>query len=183
MRPSIFVALAGALAPAHGWRAPASARGQPITCRSSTVLATSAPSPPRTLSDCERTLRTLYAKPVYPPYSGVVEEMFSSLVLTLADSRFEYSRLFALGLYTIISQALVKPPSLALGVATRATNVELASAVCAALELKWEIIERDGIGMRDWAAGLSEAQLFAIASGEPLPDPAAIWWPSKIRPI
>ncbi|KAG8464486.1 hypothetical protein KFE25_003549 [Diacronema lutheri] len=125
----------------------------------------SSPSAPRTLSDCERAFLRLYPKPVYPPYSGIVDELFSSLVLTLADSRFQYSRLFALGMYTILSQALAKPPSIERGVENRPTNEELAAAVCAALGLDWTTIERDGRAMLDWASGLSEAELFAIARG------------------
>ena len=117
----------------------------------------SSPSAPRTLSDCERAFLRLYPKPVYPPYSGIVDELFSSLVLTLADSRFQYSRLFALGMYTILSQALAKPPSIERGVENRPTNEELAAAVCAALGLDWTTIERDGRGARSASYALVAA--------------------------
>lgn len=115
--------------------------------RAAISLSTSAPAP-RTLSDCERAFERLYPKPVYPPYSGVVEEVFSSLVITLADSRYEYSRLFAIGLYTILSRLLVVPPSVERGVENRPADREMAAAVCAALDLDWETIERDACGAR-----------------------------------
>lgn len=154
--------LAAAASAVQGWRAgPTLPRGAARLIQASRVgrsaVALSTPASPlaapRTLSDCERAFEQLYAKPVYPPYSGIVDELFSSLVLTLADGRFKRTSLFALGLYTILSQSLVKPPTVAAGVQNRPTNAELAAAVCAALELDWESIERDGKGARRVRAG------------------------------
>lgn len=153
-----------------------------------------------TLSDVERRFEVVYGRPVYPPYSSVTNELFSSLALTLSDSRYTYSKLFALGLRTVLAETLVKPPTLAAGTPTREPDELLHRAVCAALGLDYDTVVDDADGARPalhvpprlprltcatrlpaphariamlrWAEGKSEARLLEEATGKAPPEGA-----------